>query len=97
MPGYHDLASQLMAVEEKLHFLHQTITACRGTSLAGESLAGLAHIVSDLTQAMREIRRDMDALRVRMDGAPEPAQTCATTDQDDAWDDEAGERRRHGG
>ncbi|AGW14897.1 hypothetical protein [Megalodesulfovibrio gigas] len=97
MPGMHDITAQLAAVEEKLHFLHQSITACRGAPLTPEALAGLAHIVSDLVRSVQETRRDVDGIRGREDihcpggtGLPDaPA-------EDAADDDDIQEQRRHG-
>ncbi|GAB7082154.1 hypothetical protein [Megalodesulfovibrio paquesii] len=99
MPGIFDIATQLTAVEEKLHFLHQTITACKGAPLDCAALAGLAHIVSDLVGSVQEVRRDVDALRGREELHPPilPAAThlCAE-DAADLDPGDAQEQRRHG-
>jgi len=99
MPDMHDIASQLTAVEEKLHFLHQTITACRGAPLNCEALAGLAHIVADLVHSVQEVRRDVDGVRGRdtllAPGCnPECGPLLAAEVGD--MDDDAQEQRRHG-
>ena len=97
MPAMHDITVQLAAVEEKLHFLHQTITACRGAPLNPEALAGLAHIVSDLVRSMQEVRRDVDGIRGREDShCPGGRNLPDDSAGDAADDDDIQEQRRHG-
>lgn len=107
MPGMHHIAVRLTAVEEKLHFLHQTITACRGAPLNREALAGLAHIVSDLVSSVQEVRRDVDSIKGREELHP-PLVVCDASreldetpspelsDLEDDTLDDAQEHRRHG-
>ncbi len=100
MHGMQPIAAQLTTVEEKLHFLRQSITACTRDCLQPEALAGLAHIVSDLVHSVQEVRRDVDALKSRVESVHAPCPDTAQAPASGAgeeWDEEdAREAPYHG-
>lgn len=99
MPGMHGIATQLTMVEEKLHFLRQSITACKSDCFQPEALAGLAHIVSDLVMSVQEVRRDIDAVKSRVENPQPPcpaSEEPSVPEAEEPDEEDLREQRYHG-